>query len=63
MYTIRPIFDIYRNVRGWIHGDRYLFLVKMNHLSFVQRIHLTLPLRGDDTILLAKKNKEDFYNE
>ena len=24
---------------------------------------LTLPLRGDDTILLVKKNKEDFYNE
>ena len=55
---------IYTEMRErMIHGDQYLFPVEMNHLSFFQRIHLTLPLRGDDTILLVKKRKEDFYNE
>ena len=48
-----------RNVRRQISN----YLIYFVSVALSMKYHLTLPLRGDDRILLVKKSKEDFHYE
>ena len=49
----------YRDEKGRAQKGGPLPPVARNPVSFFLRTGLTLPLRGDDTILLVTKSKED----